>query len=509
MREDDGVRTLDLVLTGGLGGSGSGDADDTTGGRGARRKRRAVPDEEEEEQENGRESQSDARRRQREERAAAVEDRRRAAAAARADAQRMRQEETARRRVERTKAQVRAQALKLTRRFREAGLRVVDDDRATTGGDAAAAAANTFSTALQLRPIVQKASGELAIAGGGGGGGELFEQSFHTLQEIARAPPGDPRRGGRRRDSGGARDIIASAPVVDAGGSDTVLRRLPEVGGGGSGMFPPQSQHSPAQQHSQQHSQSVPADLLPGVPVPRAPLAPCGLPGIAIGPRARAVEQLLNPPPPLWSSNVPPPRNDPHAPLAFGALRGGTLPTYRQLTRGQQHQQQRRATYLELSEDQRREQARLERELQDLAVAKQYDALTRLYNSLPEARRAPTPGAAVAAPRAGTARRRMQARHVPQQRRTVRRVFRVGRTAEGLSMLTHSSVTRASVDDLRLKMNSLSTDKMRRALMAASLLRAGSQAPEPLVRRMYQQHKMIVGDLTVVAPPPLSTAATR
>lgn len=205
-----------------------------------------------------------------------------------------------------------------------------------------------------------------------------------------------------------------------------------------------------------------------------------------------------------------PPRNDLHAPPRFGALRGGTLPTYRQLVRGPQR---RAASHvLELSEDQRREQARLERELQDLAVAKQYDALTRLYNSLPEARRAPPPGApaaaAVATQRGGTARRRMQARHVPQQRRTVRRVFRVGRTAEGLSMLTHSSVTRATVDDLRLKMNSLSTDKMRRALMAARLLRAGSQAPEPLVRRMYQQHKMIVGDLTVVAPqrpPPIAT----
>lgn len=206
------------------------------------------------------------------------------------------------------------------------------------------------------------------------------------------------------------------------------------------------------------------------------------------------------------------PRNAPNAPLAFGALRGGTLPTYRQLVRGQAA---RARTPLELSEDQRREQARLERELQDLAVAKQYDALTRLYNSLPEMRRAPPPGggggsggaASAATTRGGTARRRMQARHVPQQRRTVRRVFRVGRTADGLSMLTHSSVTRATVDDLRLKMNSLSTDKMRRALMAARLLRAGSQAPEPLVRRMYQQHKMIVGDLTVVAPHNAAAAA--
>ena len=86
---------------------------------------------------------------------------------------------------------------------------------------------------------------------------------------------------------------------------------------------------------------------------------------------------------------------------------------------------------------------------------------------------------------------------VPQQRRTVRRVYRVGRTEKEVSMLTHSTNTRASVDDFRLHMQHVPTDKMRRALLAAKLLHAGSTAPEPLVRRIYHQRQLLVGDLVV------------
>jgi hypothetical protein len=195
-------------------------------------------------------------------------------------------------------------------------------------------------------------------------------------------------------------------------------------------------------------------------------------------------------------------------PPSYGALRGGALPTYREFVAQQENRppppprRTRAELELELTEDQRREQARLERELQELAVTQQYENLTRLYNTLPELRRKPiaisgTRRASLAGSGISSG-ALLLSRSVPQQRRTVRRVFHVGRTDKELSLLTHSAATRAGVDDFRMHVQSLSTDKMRRALMAAKLLRAGSEAPEPLVRRIFQERQMLVGDLLVV-----------
>lgn len=354
-------------------------------------------------------------------RRAATEERRAAAKSAREAA-------AERKRAERTRAQARAQALKLGRKMHAALAQQQYGGAATTP-----TSSSSSGGGLVLAPIVSRPNGELELLHGGDAAGApgRFERSFQTLYQIATAAPPPP--------------------------------------------LPPVSSSSP--------SSPAAATLLPGTPV--------RLPGVPVPPLQQA---------PLLDEST----SSSHALLlpvpSYGALRGGALPTYREYVAQQENRapprrNTRAELELELTEDQRREQARLEHELQELAVTQQYENLTRLYNTLPELRRKPIVSSTR---RASLPSAVLRARSVPQQRRTVRRVFHVGRTDKEISLLTHSAATRAGVDDFRLHVQSLSTDKMRRALMAAKLLRAGSEAPEPLVRRMFQQRQMLVGDLLVV-----------
>lgn len=356
-----------------------------------------------------------ARRANTQERLAKAQERRAAAKAAKEEA-------AERKRAERTRLQVRAQALKLGRKMHAAlarGAAMMSPTRT------AAAATNT---GLLLAPIVSRPNGDLALQNSADGGGDpgRFEQSFQTLQQIAH-----------------------------------------------SAAVPP-----PPKQQQLFEPPAATSTTLPGTPV--------RLPGVPV---------------------PPPPPHPPHQPQqqlpspSYGALRGGSLPTYREYVAQQEHRpppprRTRAELELELTEDQRREQARLERELQELAVTQQYENLTRLYNTLPELRRKPIASGTRRADHSGNS-SAAALRSVPQQRRTMRRVFHVGRTDKELSLLTHSSATRAGVDNFRLHVQSLSTDKMRRALLAAKLLSAGSDAPEPLLRRTFQHHQMLVGDLLV------------
>lgn len=416
-------------------------------------------------------------------------EKRRLAQEKRDQARERRQEEAARKKAERTRSQVRAQAIKLGRKYRDAG-----------GGGSLSSPFSGLAieegepARLELGPIVRQANGDLVLARADGAaalsfseGGSPFEHSFQTLQQLARAPPDAAPK--RRKELSAVMDATNNAPV---------LHRNPAVvvvpGGAAAAAGLPGSPVAAAA------AAASPTPPLP-LPPPPPPIA-ARLPGIAIGPASSTTATDAA-------------RNEAHAPPRYGALRGGTLPTYRQYV-GQQSSSSssssparggggggrlRPATGLgnELSEEQRQEQARLEKELQDLAIARQYENLTRLYNTLPELRRAPLPGHLQQ--QQHTQRRRapplLQPRSVPQQRRTVRRVYRVGRTDRELSMLTHSATTRASVDDFRLHMQNVPTDKMRRALLAAKLLHAGSEAPEPLVRRIFQQRQLLVGDLVV------------
>lgn len=400
-----------------------------------------------------------------------------------------RQAAAAQKKAERTRSQVRVQALNLGRKYHRsvASLSAFDDDDYRDNNDNRGRSASS-DPPLQLAPIVRDADGVLFLATQGGGqqqqqGGRPseFENSFQTLQKLVMAPADPPSRPPPPPlPTGPSPAPAAAAVVVDASGGMPVTHRstfsLPGV------PAPPQS---------------------PPVPVPQddvgctstrffAPTAKTyTLPGIAIGAPSSSD-------PPTTSSAFSPATSIAAAAVPqFGVLRGGTLPTMRQQ---QQRSGQRREDFaLGMSEDQRREQARLERELQDLAVSKQYENLTRLYNTLPELRPRTNNAALGGAGGAGGAGSITHRRFVPQQRRTVRRVFRVGRTPDGdqLSMLTHSTATKASVDDFRLQMQNMSTDKMRRALLAAKILAAGSEAPEALVRRIFHQRQLIVGDLAM------------
>lgn len=330
-------------------------------------------------------------------------------------------------RAERTRMQVRAQALKLSRKMHAAlaaaGTTTTVAVPTTSGGG---------SDALVLAPIVSRPNGDLALSASGEDPAGRFEQSFRTLQQIAHS-------------------AVMPPP-------------------------PPPPTLSPS-----------PPAALPGTPV--------RLPGVAVGGQQQQQQEATTTP---QSQQAQQQQQQP----LFGAIRGGALPTYREYMAQQENRpvaprRTRAELELELTEDQRREQARLERELQELAVTQQYENLTRLYNTLPELRRKPIHANNTTARRAPPPSAVLLPRSVPQQRRTVRRVFHVGRTDKELSLLTHSAATRAGVDDFRMHVQSLSTDKMRRALLAAKLLRAGSEAPEPLVRRIFQQRQMLVGDLLV------------
>lgn len=339
-------------------------------------------------------------------------------------------------RAERTRMQVRAQALKLSRKMHAALAAGTTMATTTNGG---AGGGNGDDEQLILAPIVSRPNGDLALSNDVSGGGDpagRFEQSFRTLQQIAH-----------------------------------------------SAVTPPQQRRK---------QQELPPPPLPPATLPGTPVR---LPGVAVGQQQQQHidEQRTT------TTTTP----QPQQPL-FGAIRGGALPTYREYVAQLENRpvpprrRTRAELELELTEDQRREQARLERELQELAVTQQYENLTRLYNTLPELRRKPIIHASnTTARRAPPPSAVLLPRSVPQQRRTVRRVFHVGRTDKELSLLTHSTATRAGVDDFRMHVQSLSTDKMRRALLAAKLLRAGSEAPEPLVRRIFQQRQMLVGDLLV------------
>lgn len=200
-----------------------------------------------------------------------------------------------------------------------------------------------------------------------------------------------------------------------------------------------------------------------------------------------------------------------NAPPRYGILRGGELPTFRDWSNRTIRTQTpnistapKRPAY-PLTEEQRQYRKRLEHQIQQASLLKQFDHVNRLYS---EANHPPTNTTANNTPNNTTpnnipnnttpnADAKSHAwRHVPTQKRTVRRTYRVGKNSakHHVSVLLPNKTIRAAASLNSQKNKQMPIAEVRKYLIRNGFIKIGSQTPVDILRSMFETAKAVAGE---------------
>lgn len=202
------------------------------------------------------------------------------------------------------------------------------------------------------------------------------------------------------------------------------------------------------------------------------------------------------------------------APL-YGALKQGTLPTYRNwfnrsIRAGggvpppyRVKPTARPTPVMPMSESQRAYRNQLETNIKNASHAKQLARLNELYRE--SASRLPPPSTDVDPAPSETAAANPITQPVPVrapkyrpiQKRTVRRIFQVGKhkTAQSVTVLLSNRSIRAHTTLASQRAKQVPMQDVRKYLIQRKLIQPGTIVPNDILRKMYETSHSIVGDL--------------
>jgi len=156
----------------------------------------------------------------------------------------------------------------------------------------------------------------------------------------------------------------------------------------------------------------------------------------------------------------------------FGCLKGGTLPTYRtyhNISQKRQHNQ-----IAESSSEVTRDQPKNETDFVKDAYKK-----SEIRQTLENMKEKP------------------KKLRRPKQKRTVRRTFKVGKskTQPKISVLISNKTLRSQISTKTHLLKETSIDDVRRYLTKKGFIRVGSDAPNDVLRKMYESASLICGEI--------------
>ena len=203
----------------------------------------------------------------------------------------------------------------------------------------------------------------------------------------------------------------------------------------------------------------------------------------------------------------------------YGVLKQGSLPTYRTWfnrtkrgigglgggggERGREKTQEK--TQIPMSEEQRAYRNQLENNIKQASLAKQMARLNELYresaapvppasspgvSSVPSSMPSSGPNASTPTP--------VKKRYIPIQKRTVRRIFQVGKHQDkpSITVLLSNRTIRANTTLANQKAKQVPIQEVRKFLVRRKLVQPGSDVPNDILRGMYENANMIAGEIT-------------
>ena len=283
-----------------------------------------------------------------------------------------------------------------------------------------------------------------------------FSKSLSDMRALAEARRAEKkeRRSKKRRDRQQRAHVSPSIATNSVPGVNVSLDLPPDL----ALTSPPQA---PSSKPVAVSTRPAPAPLTPA-PAP-APLTPAPAPAPA-------------PPIQSFENKFPRPAIKPAPP--YSTLRNGTRPTYREWKRGQTMKNRGGGGVQFGGESIAKDTGMSEREKR-LQTAK--DTLSKLHN-----------------PSGGKQRRKNKSKtpRMIKKRRTTKTIkHRVGKRDGTISVLVKNNDTRKLVQSEKVKLQRTSIVDIKKYLRARNLIKAGSNAPNDVLRKMYEQC-MLSGDLT-------------
>lgn len=282
-------------------------------------------------------------------------------------------------------------------------------------------------------------------------------------------------------------------------------------------------------------SVSAPAPVPPPVPLPAPlPAPPSASPSSTPGFVRHVVPTTTPVNVPFHSANTPHPQ-PPHQPVVapsprtyhvnntstirnhvgaapiYGALRNGTLPTYRTASAQMAGTSAPSAMpaptrtvrspaapmQQPLSGAQREYIQRLESQIKQASLQKQLDRVNQLYRQIPSAQKPDAQKIDAQKSVVGGKSQGPEFRFVPTQRRTTRRTYHVGklRSSNKTSVLLPNKTIRAKAMTEQYHARQAPIHEVRKYLIRHGFIQVGSTAPMDVLRRMYETAKMFVGEV--------------
>ena len=282
-----------------------------------------------------------------------------------------------------------------------------------------------------------------------------FSKSLSDMRALAEARRAEKkeRRSKKRRDRQQRAHVSPSIAKNSVPGVNVSLDLPPD-------LVPTSPRQAPSSTPAAVSTRPAPAPLTPA-PLTPAPLTPAPAPA---------------PPIQSFENKFPRPSIKPAPP--YSTLRNGSRPTYREWKRGQTMKKRDGGVQFG-GESIVKDTGMSEREKR-LQTAK--ETLSRLHN-----------------PSGGKQKKKRNNSKTPRmikKRRTTKTIkHRVGKRDGTISVLVKNNDTRKLVQSEKVKLQRTSIVDIKKYLRARNLIKAGSNAPNDVLRKMYEQC-MLSGDLT-------------